>query len=254
MGGKRRYVASGLLRLLLESELAPAARLRAARGIAQLGGDKAVTYLRQATQVNQKEVRQAAQQALNELHQAEKAREKSLAELQASLELALREGATEAERKRAVGAIVRLGRDLEARGYSHDIRQVATGSLLRIAEEPNAPPSVRLDALRGCSMIGDKTAIRHLRAIAERAVQDSEIKKAAQEAIRQLEAAPSKSPAESQPAGANGKAPGPVPTGEGVLGRAVQTVFVRPETANMVHGGAITARRLQTTETPLWSL
>ncbi len=43
---------------------------------------------------------------------------------------------------------------------------------------------------------------------------------------------------------------------EGQVGavRAVQTVFVRPETANMVHGGEITAGKLQTTETRLWSL
>jgi len=36
--------------------------------------------------------------------------------------------------------------------------------------------------------------------------------------------------------------------------RAVQTVFVRPEIANMVHGGEITARKLQTRETRLWAL
>jgi len=99
--------------------------------------------------------------------------------------VALLKETSEADRKLAIEAIVRVGVALGKLDLPFDVKDYAASCLVRLIDETTLPIAGRVEAVRGCVRIGGKKALRYMKDIAKYSTNEK-IKSAAEKSIRQI--------------------------------------------------------------------
>jgi len=99
--------------------------------------------------------------------------------------VALLKETSEADRKLAIKAIIRVGVALGKLDLPFDVKDYAASCLVRLVDETTLPTAGRVEAVRGCVQIGGKKTLRYMKDIAKYSTNEK-IKSAAEKAIRQI--------------------------------------------------------------------